>query len=419
MLICVKKEPSPGLFKGRWTKKEGFLLAGTIWGVGLLYELFFGALPSIPPFPLNIILLALLAGITAALHTLHKQTELVKWHRSMEGALFSTGLFTCQILLLGFIPQQDKGSGFLSALGLSHIVSGWPFALSLMWMLLSLGLVIAGRIGKRLTLRNSGFLLNHGGLWIILVGMSVGSGDLMEMHLTAVRGVPVNHERGPQILNRLPFSVQLEDFQIEYHPPKIALFDPFEEGVPEIQKSFPFARENQTIRIKDWELTPIQVLTDVVPSKEGYIPSDSLEGGSAVYIRSKHRESGELSEGWAFSGSLLHESGSLFLGNNTQLSVFRPEPRKYRSVLTLMKSSGQRDSFQLEVNQPISYEGWKIYQSGYNTSMGSRSQTSVLYLIRDPWLPCIYLGIFMLFAGGLLMTWTGRPVMLNVEKTKE
>jgi hypothetical protein len=51
------------------------------------------------------------------------------------------------------------------------------------------------------------------------------------------------------------------------------------------------------------------------------------------------------------------------------------------------------------VNKPLSVGGWKIYQYGYDESKGSLSDISILELVRDPWLPYVYLGIFMMLAG--------------------
>lgn len=51
----------------------------------------------------------------------------------------------------------------------------------------------------------------------------------------------------------------------------------------------------------------------------------------------------------------------------------------------------------------IGVEGWKIYQYGYDTSMGAQSNTSILELVSDPWLPYVYAGIYMMLAGGVLM----------------
>ena len=57
----------------------------------------------------------------------------------------------------------------------------------------------------------------------------------------------------------------------------------------------------------------------------------------------------------------------------------------------------------VDVNKPYEVDGWKIYQYGYDVQMGAMSQTSVLELVSDPWLPLVYAGIYMMLAGAVCM----------------
>ena len=57
----------------------------------------------------------------------------------------------------------------------------------------------------------------------------------------------------------------------------------------------------------------------------------------------------------------------------------------------------------VDVNKPVEVDGWKIYQYGYDTQMGTMSKTSILELVSDPWLPLVYTGIYMMLAGVLLL----------------
>jgi len=57
----------------------------------------------------------------------------------------------------------------------------------------------------------------------------------------------------------------------------------------------------------------------------------------------------------------------------------------------------------IEVNHPISVGGWRIYQLSYDERMGRWSELSVVELISDPWLPVVYVGIFLLLAGGIAL----------------
>ena len=78
-------------------------------------------------------------------------------------------------------------------------------------------------------------------------------------------------------------------------------------------------------------------------------------------------------------------------------------PRRYASELEIRTLSGEHMLTTVEVNKPVEVEGWRIYQYGYDTQMGAASNTSVLELVSDPWLPLVYVGIFMIMTGTLLL----------------
>ena len=78
-------------------------------------------------------------------------------------------------------------------------------------------------------------------------------------------------------------------------------------------------------------------------------------------------------------------------------------PKRFASEIQILTKSGQNLQTTVEVNKPVEVEGWKIYQYGYDTSMGAMSQTSILELVSDPWLPLVYTGIYMMLAGAVCM----------------
>ena len=81
-------------------------------------------------------------------------------------------------------------------------------------------------------------------------------------------------------------------------------------------------------------------------------------------------------------------------------------PRRFASDIQILTKTGKNIQTTVEVNNPVEVDGWKIYQYGYDTQMGAMSQTSILELVSDPWLPLVYTGIcsldlyVCLFLGG-------------------
>ena len=78
-------------------------------------------------------------------------------------------------------------------------------------------------------------------------------------------------------------------------------------------------------------------------------------------------------------------------------------PRRFASDIQILTKTGKNIQTTVEVNKPIEEDGWKIYQYGYDTQMGAMSQTSILELVSDPWLPLVYTGIYMMLGGAVCM----------------
>ena len=84
-------------------------------------------------------------------------------------------------------------------------------------------------------------------------------------------------------------------------------------------------------------------------------------------------------------------------------------PKRFASDIQILTQTGKNIETTVEVNKPVEVDGWKIYQYGYDTQMGAMSQTSILELVRDPWLPLVYTGIYMMLAGAVCMLLLAIP----------
>lgn len=78
-------------------------------------------------------------------------------------------------------------------------------------------------------------------------------------------------------------------------------------------------------------------------------------------------------------------------------------PRRFASDIQVLTKTGKSVRATVDVNKPVEVDGWKIYQYGYDTQRGASSQTSILELVSDPWLPLVYIGICMMLAGAVCM----------------
>ena len=76
-------------------------------------------------------------------------------------------------------------------------------------------------------------------------------------------------------------------------------------------------------------------------------------------------------------------------------------PKRFASDISVYTEDGKNLRGTVEVNKPLKVNGWKIYQYGYDNAMGSKSHYSVLMLVKDPWLPAVYCGIFLMLSGAV------------------
>lgn len=84
-------------------------------------------------------------------------------------------------------------------------------------------------------------------------------------------------------------------------------------------------------------------------------------------------------------------------------------PKQYRSIIDI---DGR--TLETKVNHPCRYRGWRIYQNDFDKERGSYS---VLQLVRDPWLPLVFLGLFLLAAGAFLrlrLDWKSKYLFIAV-----
>ena len=143
-----------------------------------------------------------------------------------------------------------------------------------------------------------------------------------------------------------------------------------------------------------------------------YLPWHSSGAVTAISITATSPNGKVKKTGWVTCGSYHFPYQVLSLDGKISIAMPEREPQRYLSSVELMTQAGLHAFADIEVNRPLSVEGWKIYQLSYDTSMGRWSETSVLELVRDPWLPFVYAGLGMMMLGAVFM-------FLSLQRRKE
>jgi hypothetical protein len=414
-------KPARKTWEHPWRYRESFMVVLELVFMGLILEVLSGGRGApLLRWPVNLGVGVGLTGLPGVIYFRFKNHPLVKWLSSIPAAISAISFFAFTVLLLGFIPQGDPAANrYLSLLGLTHMKNSWLMMVSGLYFLTVLGFV-AWRRSRPLSRKNLGFLLNHAGLWITIAAGYLGAGDLVRLNL-ALREGQVATDQALNTRTRqaytLPFAVRLVDFDIREYPPKMAVVDGrsgqviLEEGT-----SLPMIEKGLQTRMMDWDIEVLEYEPGAYWAEGAYVPADSVGSAPAAYVRASSRLTGKEQAGWISCGSYRVRQQFLTLDHHRLLAMTFPEAERYSSeiVVTDREAAGEggrkSQSAILEVNRPFTHKGWKLYQLSYDERMGKWSSLSVIEAVRDPWLPVVYAGIFLLLGGALYLFWIGREM---------
>ena len=393
-----------------WSPPWGYPEAAAVTGgtvlAGFLVEFATGgrgvALPAAPVS--QIIFVFLLAGVAVG-GLVFRKRPLVVWLASVPTALTAMAGFAALVLLMGVFPQADRPGTFLSEAGLTHVFRSWPFALAAFLLLLSLGLT-AFRGARSLRLRGVSFFLNHAGLWVAVCAGLLGAGDLRRVTLACRTGETVWTGTGEgQRPVEVPFALELQKFTLETSPPKLFLARPGDGG--SVTPGRDAVRAGARLPVGGCQVTVKTFYPDAFPVGEEYRPCPRPGACPAALVEVAGAD-GRVCRGWIASGSAWQPPRALALGGGLELGLTAPAAKRYRSAFRVYTPDQRVRDMVIEVNRPADINGWKVYQTGYDERLGRWSEWSVVEAVRDPWLPVVYLGVFMMFGGALLLFWTGR-----------
>ncbi len=365
-------------------------------------------------WPVNIFVGAGIIILLILIYTLYKKKPIIRWLSSIPAAISAITFFAFVVLLLGFIPQDNPEAGrVVSMIGLTSVKSSWLMMISGMYFLVTLGFV-AIRRALPLNRKNLGFLINHAGLWITIAAGYLGSGDLQRLSISLMEGHDFTsnayNQKTQQVID-LPFSIKLEDFYIDQYNPKIGLLDARTNTLyNEDENSLVLIEDSLKTSILHWDLQVLEYWPDALRGMHSFYRTDSVGSAPAARIIAINKMTGDTTAGWVSSGSFRVRQEYMMLDQHYYLVMLSPEPRKFASDIILTSEDKEEIALTLEVNKPFKYSGWKLYQQSYDDRMGKWSQISIIEAVRDPWLPVVYTGIFLLLAGAVYLFWKGREI---------
>lgn len=281
-----------------WGMAEGGLLCFALMVVGMLLQLSVGPVHwDAFRWPVNGLALLVLLTVLLSAYGLRRRIPFFRWMATLKAGI--PALLTCAMIttLMGVTRQVPSGHVPTEPIGITSMLSFWPFVLAYTWLMLLVGMVCLNRMAHP-SWRNVPFLLHHLGIFIALIAGTLGNADMQRLVMsvqegkTEWRAVDAKHR-----VHELPVAIELHDFSI-----------------------------------KGTEERPVFVSDVTAYTKSGIVKRDTIL-----------------------------------------------------------------------VNKPMSIRGWEVYQRSYEDGRGMVGDISVLELVRDPWLPYVYVGIFMMLGGAVCM----------------
>lgn len=428
-----------------YTLKEGTAIVAGLLVTGGLLQVTLGPLEwGLFAWPANFITLILFIFLLIVAFLLRKRSYFCLFMSTMQAAIPAIAAAAILTLIMGVTKQVAEGKRPMDPLGLTKMLSFWPFILVYVWMTAIVGEVTINQIA-RFSWRRFPTLVSHVGLFLILTCGTLGSADMLRVKMYCETGQP--EWRGLDAFNnvhQLPVAIQLEKFTIDEYPPKLMLIDKTGRPLPQ-DKPENLLVDNgmKSGQLLDCKIDILKRIDNAVPvmlskmigkmpegmmgnirmdslgqarNKDGYIASDASGSACALLVRVTRgvnangssdsnliKGQKQVVTGWITSGSYLFPYQALRLKDGRMLAMPNREPRRFASLVNIYTQSGQNIQTEIEVNKPFTIEGWKIYQLSYNEQMGKWSNLSVFELVTDPWLPVVYIGIFMLLIGAVGM----------------
>ena len=400
-----------------WRYKEGFAIGGGLIVTGLLLQFCTGGIVwEAFAFPVNLIALFVFLSIALCIYIGRRKSAVCRFLSTTASAIPAMTYAATLTVIMGLTPQIINGTiPFLSSLGITQMLRFQPFVLIYIWVALTVSQICLQRL-HHFKFRNIPSLLCHGGLLVVLLAATLGYPDIRKLKMTITKDRPEwraidDKER----VTELPLAIQLKNFTIEEYPPKLILVNintgqAVPSGKPEtllLDSMELNGRHSQFSGLMGkWNVVVLKFIENAAPEMRSdttnYVEWPFTGAENAALVEVSGTSKAKIRD-WITGGSYLFPPQSIPVDDSTSLVLPAREPRRYTSDIEVMTKRGKHIETVVEVNKPFHIEGWNIYQLSYNENMGRWSDTSTLELVSDPWLPAVYIGIFMILAGTVCM----------------
>lgn len=398
--------------EGSWGYKQSIVIGITLLLLGLAMQVLVGNQFKINlQWPFNFIVFSIHIVVCIFFFLFFKTTAFVRWITRVPASIVSIVMVLFLTMLIGTIPQtvENNNNAIIELLGLNKITQTWYFLLVVFFFSTCLLMVSIKRVSLGF-ISNLGFIANHLGLYIALNAGIFGSGDLIRYTMELKEGKiswVANDANNKAVV--MPIAIVLEDFVMDEFPPKLAIINQKGDLLTKKGKNLFLVNKGLKAELENnYQVEVISYIPEAVKFDSSYRSVNEEGATPAVYVKVSNDKMNFKSEGWLASGTFLYDQQYIKLDKHQYLIVTKPEPKKFSSKIKIFTVDKKEYQTVLEVNKPFEVMGWKLYQLSYDERFGKYSTTSTIELVKDPWLPVVYLGVFMMISGAVYLFFIGN-----------
>ncbi len=206
------------MWKKPWSPKEGITIGGGLIIVGVLLQFSVGPINwDVFAWPVNIFMLAIYVLLLALGYAVKDRVYVLRYLMSWKAAVPTLVYAVVLTAIMGVTQQVSAQAEPLDPIGLSKMLSFWPFVLIYLLLTTIIGLV-AIKQAAHLSLSKVPSLASHIGLFLVIVCGTLGSADMQRLKMFCEYGQPEwrGLDNNNQVHN-LDVAIQLDKFIMEQY----------------------------------------------------------------------------------------------------------------------------------------------------------------------------------------------------------
>lgn len=263
------------------------------------------------------------------------------------------------------------------------------------WWFAGLGVLAAVNIAAcSLSRRGASahYLLIHAGLVVVIAGAFVTRAFRFEAEMPLNAGQESSLANSGRDTYKLPFSVQLEDFKLEYYREPLGVITIEEAGV---RRDF-YAVEGASLTLPSGKIRVLKLARDFGLTGRGEVTEKSpywFNPAARLEITSGEKKRSL----WFFANFPGMHGGELPF--SVYYGLERSEIKNFTSTVLVRGPGGEQKRAEISVNNPLRVHGYTLYQTSYDPA---DARYTLLTVTRDRGAWVVFAGFAALLLGVLL-----------------